>query len=74
MEARLNYVLLGVFFVVSLIALAGFVFWMGKYDRNLKDYHEYYLYNKNLPKGIRTESNDCVCCANSRTLPSKNIF
>ncbi|MDE7175953.1 MAG: MlaD family protein [Helicobacter sp.] len=56
MEARLNYVLLGVFFVVSLVALAGFVFWMGKYDRNLKDYHEYYLYNKNLPKGIRTET------------------
>ncbi|TLD85965.1 MlaD family protein [Helicobacter sp. MIT 05-5294] len=56
MEARLNYVLLGVFFVVSLVALAGFVFWIGKYDRNLKDYHEYYLYNKSLPKGIRTET------------------
>lgn len=56
MEARLNYVLLGVFFVVSLITLAGFVFWMGKHDRNLKDYREYYLYNKTLPKGIRTET------------------
>lgn len=56
MEARLNYVLLGVFFVTSLIALVGFVFWMGKYDRNLNDYREYYLYNKSLPKGIRTET------------------
>ncbi|WP_297811663.1 MlaD family protein [uncultured Helicobacter sp.] len=56
MEARLNYVLLGLFFVVSLISLAGFVFWLGKYDRNLEDYREYYLYNKNLPKGVRIET------------------
>lgn len=52
MEARLNYVLLGVFLVASLVALAGFVFWMGKYDRNLGAYVEYYLYNKELPKGF----------------------
>lgn len=56
MEARLNYILLGLFFVVSLIGLAGFVFWLGKYDRNLNDYREYYLYNKNLPKGVRIET------------------
>lgn len=56
MEARLNYVLLGVFLVASLVALVGFVFWMGKYDRNLGAYVEYYLYNKELPKGIRIET------------------
>ncbi|MBX7490526.1 MlaD family protein [Helicobacter turcicus] len=56
MEARLNYALLGVFLVASLVALAGFVFWMGKYDRNLGAYEEYYLYNKELPKGIRIET------------------
>lgn len=56
MEARLNYVLLGVFLVASLVALVGFVFWMGKYDRNLGAYEEYYLYNKELPKGIRIET------------------
>ncbi|MCI5969306.1 MlaD family protein [Helicobacter sp.] len=56
MEARLNYILLGVFLMVSLVALAGFVFWMGKYDRNLGVYAEYYLYNKELPKGIRIET------------------
>ncbi|WP_299545959.1 MlaD family protein [uncultured Helicobacter sp.] len=56
MEARLNYVLLGVFLVASLVALVGFVFWMGKYDRNLGAYKEYYLYNKELPKGIRIET------------------
>lgn len=56
MEARLNYVLLGVFLVASLIVLVGFVFWMGKYDRNLGAYVEYYLYNKELPKGIRVET------------------
>ncbi|TLD84476.1 MCE family protein [Helicobacter sp. MIT 11-5569] len=56
METRLNYVLLGIFLVASLVALAGFVFWMGKYDRNLGAYEEYYLYNKELPKGIRIET------------------
>ena len=52
MEARLNYVLLGSFFVIVLLALAGFILWMGKYDRNLSEYREYYIYNKELPAGI----------------------
>ena len=56
MEARLNYVLLGVFLVVSLVALVGFVFWMGKYDRNLGAYNVYYVYHKELPKGIHIET------------------
>ena len=56
MEARLNYVLLGVFLVVSLVALVGFVFWMGKYDRNLRAYNVYYLYHKELPRGIHIET------------------
>ena len=38
MEARLNYVLLGSFFVIVLFALAGFILWMGKYVRNLSEY------------------------------------
>ncbi|PZT48510.1 ABC transporter permease [Helicobacter valdiviensis] len=56
MESRLNYVLLGVFFVFSLVALAFFVFWAGKYDRNLTQYNPYYLYHKELPKGVRKET------------------
>lgn len=56
METRLNYVLLGVFFIAVLLALAGFIFWMGKYDRNLSEYNEYYIYNKELPNGIRVET------------------
>ncbi|CAM2899667.1 MlaD family protein [Helicobacter burdigaliensis] len=56
MESRLNYILLGVFFVFSLIALAFFVFWAGKYDRNLTQYNPYYLYHKELPKGVRKET------------------
>lgn len=56
MEARLNYVLLGVFFVAVLLALAGFIFWMGKYDRNLSEYKEYFIYNRELPRGIRIET------------------
>lgn len=56
MEARFNYVLLGLFVVLSLVALVGFVFLMGKYDRNLGAYRVYYLYNKELPKGILVET------------------
>lgn len=56
MEARLNYVLLGSFFVIVLLALAGFILWMGKYDRNLSEYREYYIYHKELPAGIRIET------------------
>ncbi len=56
MEARLNYVLLGVFFVAVLLTLAGFIFWMGKYDRNLSEYKEYFIYNRELPRGIRIET------------------
>ncbi len=56
METRLNYALLGIFFVVTLIALSGFIFWAGKYNRNLNAYNQYYLYNKELPKGIRIET------------------
>lgn len=56
MEARLNYVLLGIFLVGSLLALVLFVIWMGKYDRNLNAYNVFYAYNKELPKGIRTET------------------
>ena len=56
METRLNYVLLGVFFIAVLLALAGFIFWMGKYDRNLSQYNQYYIYNKELPNGIRVET------------------
>ena len=56
MEARLNYVLLGSFFVIVLLALAGFVLWMGKYDRNLSEYREYDIYNKELTAGSRIET------------------
>lgn len=56
MEARFNYILLGLFAVLSLAALVGFVFWAGKYDRNLGAYRVYYLYNKELPKGILVET------------------
>lgn len=56
MEARLNHVLIGVFFVLSLFALAYFVYWIGRYDRNISKYNEYYVYNTELPKGIRSET------------------
>ncbi|WP_104722437.1 MlaD family protein [Helicobacter mesocricetorum] len=56
MESRLNYILVGIFFFLSLIALIGFVFWFGKYDKNLDKYNPYYLYVKELPKGIRIET------------------
>lgn len=56
MESRLNYVLVGIFFLFSLIALAGFIFWFGKYDRSSDEYNPYYVYAKELPKGIRIET------------------
>ena len=56
MEARLNHVLIGVFFVLSLFALAYFVYWVGRYDRNTSKYNEFYVYNTELPKGIRSET------------------
>ncbi|MDD6055725.1 MAG: MlaD family protein [Helicobacteraceae bacterium] len=56
MEARLNYVLLGIFLVGTLFALVIFIFWMGKHDRSLKDYNAFYLYNTELPRGIREET------------------
>ena len=37
MEARLNYVLLGSFCVIVLFDLAGFIMWMGKCDRNVRE-------------------------------------
>ncbi len=56
MESRLNYVLIGIFFFFSLIALAGFIFWFGKYDRSIDEYNPYYLYAKELPKNIRIKT------------------
>ena len=56
MEFRLHYVLLGGFLVVTLVMLVVFGFWMRKYDRNAGAYMEYYLYNKELPNGIRIET------------------
>lgn len=56
METRLNYVLIGTFFVLSLIGLALFVYWFGKHDRSLKEYNEYYLRLEELPKGVRKET------------------
>ncbi|MDE5603357.1 MAG: MlaD family protein [Helicobacter sp.] len=56
MESRLNYIAIGIFFFFSLIALSGFIFWFGKYDRSANEYNPYYLYAKELPKGIRIET------------------
>ena len=56
METRLNYVLIGSFFFVSLMALIVFVYWFGKHDRSLRDYGEYYVYMSELPKNVRKET------------------
>lgn len=56
METRLNYVLIGSFFFVSLMALIVFVYWFGKYDRSLKEYNEYYVYTSELPKNVKKET------------------
>ena len=56
METRLNYVLIGTFFVLSLVGLALFVYWFGKHDRSLDEYNQYYLRLEELPKGVRKET------------------
>lgn len=56
METKTNYLLLGVFFSIVLAALAGFIIWLGKLDRNMGAYSEYFVSLKELPRGVRNES------------------
>lgn len=56
METKTNYLLLGVFFSIVLAAFAGFIVWLGKLDRNMGEYSEYFVSLKELPRGVRNES------------------
>ncbi len=55
MESRINYTLVGVFVVLLLAGLIGFVYWLGKYGYQ-QEYDYYYVHMTESVSGLSPES------------------
>ncbi|HQT37591.1 MAG: MlaD family protein [Sulfuricurvum sp.] len=56
MERNANFILVGLFGIISILCLAGFVFWMGKYGINDNQYDNYKTYIMESVSGLKTSS------------------
>ena len=56
MERNANFILVGLFGIISMLCLAGFVFWMGKYGINDDQYDHYKTYIMESVSGLKTSS------------------
>lgn len=56
MERNANFILVGLFGIISMLCLAGFVFWMGKYGINNDQYDNYKTYIMESVSGLKTSS------------------
>ena len=55
MESRINYTIVGVFVVLLLAGLVGFVYWLGKYGYK-QEYDYYYVYMVESVSGLSAEA------------------
>lgn len=56
MENKINYTLIGLFFVIVVFIAAGFIWWMISYGNNKNEYRAYYILTNDLPSGIKKDS------------------
>lgn len=56
MENKINYTLIGLFFVIVVSAAGGFMWWMISYGNDKSDYRSYYILTSDLPRGIKKDS------------------
>lgn len=56
MENRLSYTLVGGFFIACMVAMALFVWWIGRYGEDREAYRPYYLLTKELQSGIKKQT------------------
>lgn len=56
MERNANFILVGLFGIISMLCLAGFVFWMGKYGINDDQYDNYKTYIMESVSGLKSSS------------------
>ncbi|QKG29313.1 MlaD family protein [Campylobacter sp. RM16187] len=56
MENKINYTLIGLFFVIVVSIAAGFIWWMISYGNNKNEYRSYYILTNDLPNGIKKDS------------------
>lgn len=56
MENKINYTLIGLFFVIVVFIAAGFIWWMISYGNNKNEYRSYYILTNDLPNGIKKDS------------------
>jgi len=56
MERNANFIIVGVFGIISFLCLAGFAFWLGKYDVDTDRYDSYKTYITESVSGLKTSS------------------
>ncbi|QCD52584.1 MlaD family protein [Campylobacter sp. RM16192] len=56
MESKINYTLIGLFFVIVVSIAGGFIWWMISYGNNKNEYRAYYILTNDLPSGIKKDS------------------
>lgn len=56
MERNANFILVGLFGIISMLCLAGFAFWMGKYGVDDDQYDNYKTYIEESVSGLKTSS------------------
>ena len=56
MENRVNYTLVGLFFVLVVSAIGGFMWWMISHGNDKSEYRSYYVLTNDLPSGIKKDS------------------
>ncbi|WP_169974644.1 MULTISPECIES: MlaD family protein [unclassified Campylobacter] len=56
MESKINYTLIGLFFVIVVSIAGGFIWWMISYGNNKNEYRSYYILTNDLPNGIKKDS------------------
>lgn len=56
MERNANFIVVGLFSILSLLLLAGFIFWLGKYGVDEEKYDNYKTYVSESVAGLKTSS------------------
>ncbi|MFH0709342.1 MAG: MlaD family protein [Pseudomonadota bacterium] len=56
MERNANFIIVGLFGIISILCLAGFAFWMGKYGIDSDQYDSYKTYIGESVSGLKTSS------------------
>jgi len=56
MESKVNYTLVGFFVLVLTMCLVGFIYWMGKYGQQEKQFDYYVVYTSDTVSGLNVQS------------------